>query len=53
MSPCMTDRQVYGLSPALFMVWFSLNDPVAAIDLLQQNDPHQLMGKVILEKLSL
>ena len=26
----------------LFMVRFSLNDPVTPVDLLQKNDPHEL-----------
>ena len=27
----------------LFMVRFSLNDPVTPVDLLQKNDPHELV----------
>ena len=37
--------RAYDPALALFMVWLSLDDPVAAVYLLQQNDPHQLMGK--------
>ena len=37
----------------LFMVRFSLNDPVTPVDLPRKNDPHELMWNVIFEKLSL
>jgi hypothetical protein len=27
------------------MIWFAVYDPVAAVDLFQQNDAHQLVRK--------
>jgi hypothetical protein len=30
---------------ALFMIRLSVDDPIASVDLFQENHPHQLMGK--------
>ena len=33
------------LKPHLLMIRFSLHNPETAVDLLQQDKPHELMGK--------
>lgn len=36
---------IKALSKALFMIRLSVDDPIASVDLFQENHPHQLMGK--------